>query len=195
MTDKAEKMAAGSDAGGVNARRRNFLRGRFSMPPQVPSVPPLRPPWARAEAEFLRLCTRCGDCVRACPTGIIVGAADASDASPKVDFSRGECTFCGDCRRVCPSGALQPAADAGGNGAPLPWTLRADIGVSCLGHQRVECRVCEDQCGVAAIRIRPRIGGAGIPEVDFERCNGCGACVAPCPVGAIAVGAIDIRAA
>jgi len=180
--DGERNKASGADSGGVNARRRDFLRGRFSTP-SSPAAP-LRPPWARAEEDFLRLCTRCGDCVRACPTRIIVGAAHVF---PSVDFRQGACTFCGDCRAACPGGALQPPSASGE--AP-PWKLRAETKPSCLGHQRVECRICEDQCERAAIRFPPRPGAISLPEIDPERCNGCGACVAPCPVGAINMRAV-----
>ena len=30
-----------------------------------------RPPWAIDESQFLTLCTRCGDCFKACPNGLI----------------------------------------------------------------------------------------------------------------------------
>jgi ferredoxin-type protein NapF len=153
--------------------RRNFLRGRFS-----PRAGPLRPPWALAEADFLNRCTRCGDCVRACPTKIIV---DHDAGYPGIDFSVGECTFCGDCRTACQTGALQSSD------GQVPWAARALINEGCLAHQRVECRVCGEQCAVAAIRFPPRAGGIALPVLDPARCTGCGACVSPCPVQAIAV--------
>ena len=40
-------------------------------------------------------------------------------------------------------------------------------------------------CDTSAIRFRPRIGGVPLPEVDAAACNGCGACIAPCPVSAV----------
>ena len=54
-----------------------------------------------------------------------------------------------------------------------------------LAAQNVECRVCGEACDVSAIRFRPRIGGVPLAEVDNTACNGCGACIAPCPVSAV----------
>lgn len=69
----------------------------------------------------------------------------------------------------------------------MPWTIRASIGEHCLALQRVECRICGDQCTVGAIKFQPRVGGVAQPVVDNARCTGCGACVAPCPTRAIGV--------
>jgi len=66
-----------------------------------------------------------------------------------------------------------------------PWLLTARIGESCLAFGGDVCRVCADICVPAAIRFSPRLGGAAVPEVDNQKCSGCGACVAPCPAQAI----------
>lgn len=154
----------------VDNSRRRFLRGR----PRAPA--PLRPPWALPEGEFTDRCSRCGDCLKACPTHILV---PGEGGYPGVDFSRGECTFCGDCRTACPTGALAPGE--------IPWRLTLSVAESCLPRSGVECRSCEDACEPAAIRFRPRLGGPSLPDIDLERCTGCGACVSPCPVGAISL--------
>jgi ferredoxin-type protein NapF len=152
--------------------RRNFLRGRFA-----PRTEPLRPPWALAETDFLQACTRCGDCVGACPTHIITRDV----GYPTVDFTKGECTFCGDCAAACSPRALIRT------GEQSPWAACAVINEPCLARQRVECRICGDQCAAGAIRFPPLAGGIALPALDQERCTGCGACVAPCPVQAIVV--------
>ncbi|MDK9702866.1 MAG: ferredoxin-type protein NapF [Sulfuritalea sp.] len=139
---------------------------------------PQRPPWALTENAFLGACTRCGACVPACPTRIVVMVR----GYPEVDFKRGECTFCGACAASCKDGAL-PRADA----QALPWKTKARIAENCLARRGVECRVCGDPCAVAAIRFSPRLGGPPMPEVDEGSCTGCGACVAPCPVAAISI--------
>ena len=157
----------------VDAGRRGFLFGRSR-----PVAPQQRPPWALAEAAFIDRCTRCGDCLKACPTGILVGG---NGGFPTVDFSRGECTFCGDCVTACRPGALSRQQDA------PPWRLIAVIAPNCLAEQRIECRVCDDQCDHRAIRMSPRLGACPLPEIDADKCTGCGACVAPCPAKAIAI--------
>lgn len=156
------------------ASRRNFLRGRFSA-----RKGPLRPPWALAESEFLNACTRCGDCVRVCPTKVI---ADRDGGYPLIAFSGGECTFCGECVAACKAGALKRAEGR------QPWQARASIGEQCLAQRRIECRVCGDQCEVRAIRFPLKAGGIAVPVPDGESCTGCGACVATCPAGAVTVG-------
>jgi len=153
--------------------RRNFLRGRFSA-----RQGPLRPPWALTEEDFPRACTRCGDCLRACPTHIII---ERDGGYPTIDFGEGECTFCADCASACKTGALQRSP------GQAPWSVRASIGEHCLAEQRVECRVCGDLCAAGAIRFVPRVGSVAAPHVERERCTGCGACVAPCPTRAITV--------
>lgn len=152
--------------------RRNFLRGRFSA-----RKGPLRPPWALFEDDFLSACTRCGDCSRSCPTYIII----EQGGYPTIDFGEGECTFCGDCVTACKAGALRR-----GEGQ-APWSIRASIGEDCLAVQRVECRVCGEQCEAGAIRFQPQAGGVALPTVDKAQCTGCGACVASCPTRAISV--------
>lgn len=156
----------------VDASRRGFLRGRPR--PQAE----LRPPWALPESAFIDACTRCNDCLKACPQKILVVG---DGGYPSVDFSRGECTFCADCVAACRPKALLRQDDV------PPWTCRAAISDACLARRGVECRVCGDFCELRAIRFVPRRGGSPLPEIDSERCTGCGACVGPCPTRAIAI--------
>lgn len=123
-------------------------------------------------------CTRCGDCVSACPQHIL--AAD-KDLRPIVDFSRGECTFCGKCAEACQPRALEKA-----EGKP-PWLLKAHIQANCLARTNVVCRACGDACPVLAIRFSPQVMSAARPEVSDDLCTGCGACYAPCPAQAIRI--------
>lgn len=150
--------------------RRQFLRGDLSG-----RKAPQRPPWALPEADFLAACTRCGECVPACPEKIIV----VERGYPRIDFTLGACSFCGACAAACKPGVLK----AGPEGRP--WRILPVFGEKCMARGNVVCRTCGDACAAAAIRFRPRLGGAALPEVDGEKCTGCGACVAPCPVAAI----------
>jgi ferredoxin-type protein NapF len=153
--------------------RRQFIQGDFKA-----GTGAQRPPWALTEEAVLDVCSRCGDCVRVCPTHIIVVVR----GYPAVNFSRGECTFCGDCAEACKDGALRR-----GENQEAPWAIKAHIAESCLAQQGVECRVCGDPCPVSAIRFSPRIGKPPLADVDLIACTGCGACVAPCPVTAISL--------
>ncbi len=152
-------------------QRRAFLRGRQAL------ETPLRPPWAGDEGAFLDVCTSCLACVAACPAGVLV---EGEGRHPVFDPRRGECTFCAACVEACAPHAL----DFGR--AEQPWQLKAEIGTACLAQRGVVCLSCRDVCGEAAIRFRPAPGGAR-PDLDRERCTGCGACVGVCPTAAIVV--------
>jgi len=81
-----------------------------------------------------------------------------------------------------PSGALRQDTDT-----PAGAVLKAVIDNSCLSPRAVACRVCGDFCDARAIHFPPTVGGLVRPLVDHAACTGCGACVAPCPAGAIAM--------
>jgi ferredoxin-type protein NapF len=137
----------------------------------------VRPPWARPLSEFESLCTRCALCVAACPEKIIViGAGEL----PAVDFQLGACTFCGACADACTPGALTRRL-------PAAWIPDVEIGDGCLAKQGVYCEICRDACEPRAIVFMRRPGCVPLPSIHLSACTGCGACVATCPVSAIAV--------
>lgn len=150
--------------------RRAFLTG------QPPAAAPLRPPWALAEAEFLQRCTRCAACVEACPGQVLQPDAQGH---PQFHPQRGECTFCGRCAEACAPRALEAAQEQ-------PWNYRARLGGTCLARRGVVCQSCREVCGNQAIRFAPSAVPAA-PQLDTERCSGCGACVGACPVQALAL--------
>ena len=160
---------------GTVVSRAQFLRGDYSG-----RSTPIRPPWSLPELEFVDLCSRCGDCISACPQQIL---DKGRGGFPRVDFSRGECLFCGECRQVCTPGALAVKQHAGD--VPEPWSVRASISERCLAGRRVECRSCSDQCESRSIRFQLVVGGVAIPVLEQSACNGCGACYGVCPVQAI----------
>ncbi len=155
--------------------RRQFLRGDIRG-----SRTALRPPWALGEDVFTARCTRCDDCVRACPTEVI---RRGSGGYPEMDFTAGTCTFCRDCVAVCTAGAF--ATGAAGSFAAFPH--RAVVAANCLAANAVVCRACGDHCETGAIRFRLAPAGRSFAQVDASRCNGCGDCVRVCPVQAIAM--------
>lgn len=142
---------------------------------QAGRTTPLPPPWVPAADAFSRLCSGCGDCAKACDSGII---SMNEDGFPIVDFQRGYCTFCGDCARSCPTGALQFETEK------KPWNIRARIADNCLLAQRVLCRTCGDGCEQRAI-VFPLADNGELPTILADQCSGCGACAGICPAGAI----------
>ncbi|MBL8642869.1 MAG: ferredoxin-type protein NapF [Rhodospirillaceae bacterium] len=151
--------------------RRAFLRGKTSEPAA------LRPPWALSETEFIEKCTRCGDCVSACPQHVLI---NLDGGYPAFDPQRGECTFCGECVTACSAKALLQTQDQ------KPWHTTAVISSACLAQNGVTCLSCRDACGETAIQFQIAKGGV-IPALNADRCNGCGACVSVCPVNAISL--------
>ena len=146
-------------------------------------APAVRPPWTRPEAEFTELCSRCDDCIRACPENIL---KRGSGGFPIADFSASGCTFCGDCAEVCEAGAFVASRDQA-----APWPVAAKITAGCLEHRGISCRACESWCEPRAIRFRPALGGRTDIRIETENCTGCGQCVAPCPQDAISIAAPD----
>ncbi|NNE63852.1 MAG: ferredoxin-type protein NapF [Gammaproteobacteria bacterium] len=138
---------------------------------------PIRPPWSAAEQAFRAACNSCGNCLKCCPTQII---SLGRGRMPQVSFDKGECLFCGNCVNSCDTGALSRQNAV--------WNLQAFIDNSlCLAYQNIECRSCEDNCEVRAIKFAFLIGNVGRPQLNLENCTGCGACYAICPAGAIQI--------
>lgn len=142
--------------------------------------PPRRPPWARAEELFTRLCTRCDDCIRACEIDLL---HRGSGGFPEISFEESGCDFCGDCLKSCSTGALSAPFPA----PSLAWKWRADIETSCLSLRGIVCRACGDACDTEAITFELQTGGRAEPRVDQQLCNGCGECLAVCPEDAVSL--------
>ncbi|MBF0750884.1 MULTISPECIES: ferredoxin-type protein NapF [Pasteurellaceae] len=162
-----------------NLPRRQFLRGRFLTQSQKNKdcSGVIRPPWSINNAEFTQQCTGCGDCFAVCETHILV---KDDDGFPEVRFENGECTFCQKCVEACEQPIFRSLEDR-------PWGHKIMINENCLTHNRIECRSCQDNCSMNAIRFRLQIGRVAQPLFDAEICNGCGACLQSCPVRAIKI--------
>lgn len=154
----------------IDHGRRAFLRIR----PKPADPAAIRPPWTSAQA-VAGYCTHCGDCIAACPEGILI--ADR-DGAPVVDFSRGGCTFCGDCAQNCSAPVFR-------RDLLPPWRVSVAISDRCLPRRGIVCESCRDACGDGAIRLIRSPGRAPMPEIVPERCTGCGACISVCPESAI----------
>ena len=160
----------------IDNTRRNLLRGLPAM-----TASPVRPPGAICEPDFTDGCTACGRCLSACPEGIII---NGSGAYPEVDFGRGECTFCFECVSACPEPVLSKQIQP-------PWQLRLRVKDRCLAKRRIICQTCADICDQQAIQFRPRINALATPEIKYQDCNGCGACISACPEDALVLDTLE----
>lgn len=170
---------------------------------------PLRPPGAVADPRFSGLCIRCGNCIRACPAGIL--HPDPGDhgvagfLAPVVRFEDDYCREdCGKCLQVCPTGAIPRLSLEEEDMPPTGLTSdevedwlrrrrlerkqRAPIGLArlelklCLLYYDEECKVCVRECPYQAITtVWNEEEYVRSPKVDPARCPGCGACQIACP--------------
>ncbi len=150
--------------------RRSLLKAKFKSHQQ-----PIRLPWVRDEIEFVDKCSRCHNCITACPEKIII---KADGDFPEINFNLGECTFCAECLKSCSEDLFSPLDNA-------PWNLTALITEECLTYKGIVCGVCREQCETEAISFTPKIGSVSQPELAAGKCTGCGACFKPCPTQAI----------
>lgn len=150
--------------------RRQLLRGNFNKNAQND----IRPPWAKAEKQFIDSCSRCGDCIKVCPENII---AQGSGGFPVIDFRQGECTFCHQCVDICQEDVF--------NKNTKPWHIVANIKDNCLSKIGVICQSCADVCDNRAIEFSLQVGGIPNINLSIDQCSGCGACVSICPKNAI----------
>jgi ferredoxin-type protein NapF len=145
----------------------------------------LRPPGAVDEPAFSGTCTRCGNCARVCPSGIIerdLGSGGwAGLLTPVLRFRKDYCREdCVRCTEVCPSGALMRVAATKKADVRLGLP-RVDMSLCLLGEDR-ECSLCRSRCPYGAIRyVFSEADYTLTPQIDSNKCNGCGACEAACP--------------
>ena len=112
----------------------------------------IRPPGGRAEDELLALCSRCGQCLKVCPTNVLQPAVSEAGLegvfTPQMDYRVGPCEWsCNECGKVCPTGAIQPLL--------LEAKRRTVIGRAFIDRNRCipwadykTCLVCQELCPV-----------------------------------------------
>jgi len=148
----------------------------------------IKPPSSLPKDEYLLTCIRCGNCIGACPTGILFQQTDVNlmaFLAPAVDFSESyclpECKRCGD---VCPSGALTRFSLEGKK--DLIMAVASVDYENCLLYNQKECNQCKQYCAYDAVsyELQPGLRNP-IPVFDKEKCVGCAACKIVCPENVI----------
>lgn len=150
----------------------------------------LRPPGALPEPSFLLTCTRCGDCVPACPHKAIHLVHQVESGvhlrTPFIDVSHRACEFCEDfpCIESCKPGALKrniASKETNKNGNSLevnPMGVAKVQKEHCLSTQGQICDYCRKSCppGINALTLKDRES----PEINEDACVGCGKCAYIC---------------
>ncbi|MEZ4742952.1 MAG: 4Fe-4S dicluster domain-containing protein [Bdellovibrionota bacterium] len=137
----------------------------------------LRPPGAIPEPEFLVTCTRCGYCAEACPYGSIElienNENSLKDNTPTINVFDTPCHYCQDtpCVTACEPGALNKKAIGGMGKAKFKQE-------HCLVTQGQYCDYCFNSCPATIKAITKT--DAKIPEIDQDKCIGCGKCAYIC---------------
>jgi MauM/NapG family ferredoxin protein len=144
---------------------------------------PLRPPGAQAEERFVSLCSRCGRCIKVCPSQALwpmpLSSGTGNFETPQLIPRKGRCELCLLCQEVCPTGAIQPTRVE----EVRIGTAVIDKGSCLVWGQGINCLLCLEQCPMFAISTDPMER----PVVDEQTCVGCGACENGCPVDGSAI--------
>ena len=141
-------------------------------------VPVLRPPGAISEKAFLQACSRCDECIHACPKDAIVRAPKKMGFliynTPYIDPMRNPCVMCTDlpCISACPDGALLPVQEL----------TDVNMGYAILDKKKCQaygdtfCQQCVIDCPVpgAIHQVQDK------PIIDKNICTGCGVCMRSC---------------
>ncbi len=156
----------------------------------------VRPPGSLREDKFLAKCVKCGQCMRACPTGgiqpVLAEAGPEGLWTPHLDFKVGYCEYyCSLCTQVCPTGAIQRLTIEEKNKVKIgsAWVNKSRCIPYVLGRP---CIVCEEHCPISPKAIKFIEVEATLPDgqtviqkgpvVDLELCTGCGICENKCPI-------------
>ncbi|MBI5316901.1 MAG: 4Fe-4S binding protein [Nitrospirae bacterium] len=144
--------------------------------PAEPPPPPmrmdwLRPPGAVEEPLFLERCTKCNDCVTACPPGAI--AAHPRDGTPVLFADQSPCLLCEDlpCITACETEAL----------LPVEGITHVRMGIATVSHRLCTagqgCHACVSKCPTDALSMDVAFLHLSVVK---EACVGCGMCEMVC---------------
>lgn len=160
----------------------------------------LRPPGAKKESEFLKLCIKCGKCVTFCPFDTLKLAKAEDNVPTGTPFfvpREIPCYMCVDvpCVPVCPTNALdEKLLFIVENNKNQMDIRKAQMGVaivdqkSCVAYWGIQCDACYRACPLIdeAIKLeykkndRTHKHSFLLPIVDSDKCTGCGLCERAC---------------
>ncbi|RUM44497.1 MAG: ferredoxin-type protein NapF [Hydrogenimonas sp.] len=164
-------------------RRRLFasLSSAFKEEKEPESII-VRPPYHTDASLFLRLCPACSEksCAKVCEEEII---HIREDGTPELIFNQKGCTFCDACLEACEADVLSDATKT-----TIDVKVEIDV-LQCIAWHQVMCHSCKDPCLEDAITFL----GLFRPEIDSQRCTGCGWCIPVCPAEAIKITSITER--
>ena len=154
----------------------------------------IRPPYAEREDIFLSRCTKCDDCIAACPHNVLfplpARLGDRVAGTPAMDLGCRGCHLCADwpCVAACETGALQRTESPEDAAPARPKLARLTINQgTCLPYAGPECGACASVCPVPGALIWE---GGLRPVIDETICTGCALCREACIIDPKAV---DIR--
>jgi ferredoxin-type protein NapG len=160
----------------------------------------LRPPGAKNELDFLRMCIKCGQCALACPYDTLNIAKPGDNipvGTPYFIPREIPCYMCTDipCVPVCPTGALdESSVSKVEDGRTVLEIKKAKMGLavvdeeSCIAFWGIQCDACYRACPLLdeAITLEykrnTRTGKHAylVPKVISDVCTGCGLCERAC---------------
>jgi MauM/NapG family ferredoxin protein len=152
----------------------------------------IRPPGALPEKQFLEACTRCGMCMKVCPTnGLQPAFLEAGLEglwTPVLVSKIGPCVeFCTACGEVCPTGAIRPFNNREHKHQDIHLGLAQVSPALCIAiNGGRNCIVCAEVCSYKAVIFKDeydeKLGRKKrVPTVDEQKCVGCGICENKCP--------------
>lgn len=198
ITDRRRFISLMAQSVGLTALGGMVWTGYVEEAKAAPLI--LRPPGARVEEDFLRMCIKCGQCVEACPydTLHLAKPGDQKPMGTPYFIPRDiPCYMCTDipCVPVCPTGALdEQSVTSEIDGQKELDIEKAQMGLavvdkeSCIAFWGIQCDACYRACPLLdeaislEYRRNDRTGKHAylMPIVHSEICTGCGLCERAC---------------
>ncbi len=137
----------------------------------------IRPPGALKEKEFLAMCTKCDECVKACPHYSIRKLNkdfDIADGTPIIIPEDAPCYMCEGfpCISACKDGALVEVNEKEDVAMGKAY-INED---NCMAYGAQFCEQCVRNCPIPDAMYQED----NKPMVRIEKCVGCGICETVC---------------